>query len=211
MSYAFKQPKPRRVTHQSTPMRDAGRRKDMMAPTTPRNSGISTRPIPITDSIKPKNVTALPNRHSGLPVASRSTTYLPKTPKPVVTRLPRTQKAPVWVRSLLKLHQGSLIATFLLISAALSVYGWTVYSQQLWSQQYQKLVTLQRAERGMTAYGEVMKNNLAQQAQQAGTELVAQTPSNTIFLQPAPPRPNKQATEHQPEPKAPAAKVPLGY
>jgi hypothetical protein len=210
MSYAFKQPKSRRVTHQPTAVRDSGRRRDI-APVINRNSGISSRPATIADSIKLNNATALPNRHSGLPVAPRSITSLPNLSQPVVTRLPRTQKAPIWVRSLLKLHQGSMIVTFLLISAALSVYGWTVYSQQLWSQQYQKLVTLQRTERGMTAYGEVMKNNLAQQAQQAGTELIAQTPSNTIFLQPAPPRPNKQTDANKPEQKAPTSKVPLGY
>jgi hypothetical protein len=217
MSYAFKHPSPHRTTNRRpTAITDSVKKKDV-ASIMNRDRGLSSRTTSITDSVKPSHRNATTsrnsgfptvNRNSGLPATPRQIAVLPKTPN--VTRLPQAPKSPFWLRSLLKLHQGSMIVTFVLISAALTVYGWTVYSQQLWSQQYEKLMTLQRTERGMTAYGEVMKNNLAQQAQQSETNLVAQSPSNTIFLQPAPQRPEK-ATATNTSQQESEPKTPLGY
>ena len=68
----------------------------------------------------------------------------------------------------------------------LSVYGWTVYSQKMWSQAYRKLETLQRHERQLTTANEVLKNHIALQAEQPTTELMPPTSASLIFLQPAP-------------------------
>jgi hypothetical protein len=217
MSYAFKHPSHHRTTNRRpTAITDSVRKKDV-ASTLNRDRGLSSRTTPITDSVRPSYRHSTASSNSGFPAMSRNSA-LPATPRqvaalpkmPNVTRLPNATKTPFWLRSLLKLHQGSMIVTFVLISSALTLYGWTVYSQQLWSQQYEKLMTLQRTERGMTAYGEVMKNNLAQQAQHAESNLVAQSPSNTIFLQPAPQRPAKTAATNTSQQES-EPKTPLGY
>jgi hypothetical protein len=93
---------------------------------------------------------------------------------------------PLWLLRLHTLYRCSSVITFLLVTAMLVVYGWTVYSQQLWSQAYRKLQTLQRSERQLTTNNEVLKNQLAQEAQTSATKLVSPSPATAIFLRPAP-------------------------
>lgn len=127
-----------------------------------------------------------------------------------VEKLPSQQSLPLWLRSLLFLQRGSNIASFCLISATLALYGWTVYTQQLWSQEYRKLEKLQRHERLLTSTNEVIKNQLAKQAERPDTGLVAPNPANMLFLPPAPQRPPKEAPSATSDPK-PAPNMPLGY
>lgn len=117
---------------------------------------------------------------------------------------------PLWLRLFIQLQRGSLVITFVLATAALVVYGNTVYTQQLWSKEYRKLKTLQRNEREMVATNEGLKNQLALQAEQPGSGLVLPSTDSTIFLQPAPQRalPAANPTVLQAEP---APKTPLGY
>ncbi|PLZ76123.1 hypothetical protein [Fischerella thermalis] len=75
---------------------------------------------------------------------------------------------------------------FVLVATTLVIYGWTVYSQQLWSQSYRKLQTLQRDERQLTTTIEVLKNKMAQEAQKPAAGLVSPSPASAIFLPPAP-------------------------
>jgi hypothetical protein len=98
----------------------------------------------------------------------------------------------------------------------LAVYGWTVYSQHMWNQAYQKLGVLQRHERQLTTTNEVLKNQMALQAEQPITGLVPPNPAAVIFLKPAP-----QRSDHAAAPVPPATKpaaqtekptpIPLGY
>ncbi|MBD2741151.1 hypothetical protein [Coleofasciculus sp. FACHB-1120] len=97
-------------------------------------------------------------------------------------------QTPAWLRSLMTLQRTSNLLCFFLIASTLGAYAWTVYTQQMWSQEYRKLETLQRHERQMTAANEALKNQLAQEAELPGTGLVAPNPANTIFLPPAPQR-----------------------
>jgi hypothetical protein len=90
---------------------------------------------------------------------------------------------------LIQLQRGSLIVTFILVTAALVVYGSTMYLQQLWSKEYRKLKTMQRSERQMLAAEGFLKNQIIQQAEQPGSGLVPKTPEHTIYLPSAPPRP----------------------
>jgi hypothetical protein len=105
------------------------------------------------------------------------------------------------------LQRLSLVFTFVLAGSALAVYGWTVYAQQLWSKQYQKLDDLRRDERQLTTSKEVLKGNIAQQADRPGSTLVPQKPDSMIFLKPAPQRPDAQAPATAPS----NSSVPLGY
>ncbi|MBC7823562.1 MAG: hypothetical protein H7126_06730 [Candidatus Parcubacteria bacterium] len=125
-----------------------------------------------------------------------------------VRRLPAPDAPPRWLRSLVRVQQASLIATFTLAGSVLVVYGWTVYAQQLWGKEYQKLEHLRRDERQMTTNGEILKNKIADQAVRPGTTLVPQTPDSLIFLKPAPAR--NLAPGASPAPQA-SPIAPLGY
>jgi hypothetical protein len=50
-----------------------------------------------------------------------------------------TGTIPVWLLRLYKVNRYSSVLAFVLVVATLMVYGWTVYSQELWSQSYRKL------------------------------------------------------------------------
>jgi len=125
----------------------------------------------------------------------------------------RTQSAPLWLLRLCALQRRFCVVTFLLMAGMLTVYAWTVYSQQTWSQAYRKLETLQRHERQLTATSEVLKNYMALQAEQPATGLVLPNPATAIFVVPAP-----QRAARTPESVIPATKagaqtksVPVSY
>ncbi|MEO1429615.1 MAG: hypothetical protein AAFS12_06365 [Cyanobacteria bacterium J06632_19] len=97
--------------------------------------------------------------------------------------MPDGSKVPVWLMRWNSLHRHSAVMTFLLVSATLVVYGWTVYSQHLWSRSYKKLQELQRDERQLTKHDEILKNRMAIEAEKPHSGLVSPTPGNTIFLE----------------------------
>ncbi|MEG3905880.1 hypothetical protein QUB19_26890 [Microcoleus sp. B4-C5] len=104
----------------------------------------------------------------------------------VLKVLPNRQQQPVWLRSLLRAQRASSVVAVMLLGGALSLYGLTVYGEQRWSQEYQKLETLRLREQQLSASSEVLKHQLAKEAQNSETGLVPQNPGDTIFLQPAP-------------------------
>lgn len=109
-------------------------------------------------------------------------------PAVAVKQLPTRRPLPTWLRLLIQLQRGSVIVTFVLVTAALVVYGSTIYMQQRWSKDYSKLKSMQRSERTMIAAGEFLKNQLIQQAEQPGSGLVPRTAAHTIVLEPEPAR-----------------------
>lgn len=133
----------------------------------------------------------------------------------VVKVLPNPQWQPLWLRSLVGVQQASTVALVLLLGTALSVYGLTVYGEQRWTVEYQKLETLRRSEQQLNAASEVLKHQLAKDAENPSTGLAPQKPAETIFLAPLPENrspmadavPNSQpALKHQS-----AVETPLGY
>lgn len=145
-------------------------------------------------------------------VSSSSTTRIP--PQAIGQKVERlhlsSRQSPLWLRSLLFLQRGSDVVTFCLVAITLTVYSWTVYTQQQWSQKYRKLETLQRHERHLTTTNETLKDQLAQQAENPATGLVTPTTANTLYLPPA--RQETQAIPPQSLPKAkPTTSMPLGY
>lgn len=115
------------------------------------------------------------------PVRSPLSAVPALSPRPVVRRLPTSRPLPFWLSLLIYIQRGSLAVAFVLVTAALVVYGSTIYMQQLWSKEYGKLKMMQRSERQMIAVGEGLKNQLIQQAEQPGSGLVPKL-QNTPFL-----------------------------
>ena len=130
----------------------------------------------------------------------------------VLKVLPARQQQPVWLRSLLQAQRASSVVAVMLLGGALSLYGLTVYGEQRWSQDYQKLETLRLQEQQLSAASEVLKHQLAKEAQNPETGLAAPKPGNTIFLQPAPETRSPAAPNSEPALKNRAGvQAPLGY
>jgi hypothetical protein len=128
--------------------------------------------------------------------------------------MPTATAAPIWLLRLYTSHRYSSILTFFLVAATLCMYGWTVYSQQLWSQGYHRLQNLQLHERQLTTTNATLKNKMAEEAEQEAAGLVSPTPARTIFLPAispsatsAPTPPSKPANV-EPQPNMVS---PLGY
>ncbi|MEG3862617.1 hypothetical protein [Microcoleus sp. herbarium12] len=131
----------------------------------------------------------------------------------VLKVLPDRQWQPVWLRSLLQVQRASSALALLLLGGSLSLYGLTVYSEQRWSQEYQKLETLRLREQQLSAASEVLKHQLAKEAQNPETGLTPQNPADTIFLPPAQEQRSPQAAQNS-EPalkKTAGVETPLGY
>ena len=128
--------------------------------------------------------------------------------------LSQPHSVPAWLAWLIALQRRSYIVTFLLVSATLAVYGGTVYTQQLWNREYRQLETLRLQERQYTAALEVLKNQLADQAEQPETGLVPATPSNNLYL-PETPQVERttpsSTTPLKPTPSSQLTPTPLGY
>lgn len=127
-----------------------------------------------------------------------------------VRMLPVRRSLPVWLRLLIQLQRGSTIVAFVLVAATLVVYSTTIYTQQLWSRDYQRLKAMQRQERQMIATSETLKHQLAQQAQKPESGLVRRLPQQAIYLPPAP-EPVAKPVVPSPSPAESAPPKPLGY
>ncbi|MBR8828242.1 MAG: hypothetical protein DSM107014_10160 [Gomphosphaeria aponina SAG 52.96 = DSM 107014] len=100
-----------------------------------------------------------------------------------ITKLPQYQ--PTWLRSLLLLEGGCKIFTFCAIATTLIVYGWTVYVPPRWTEEYHKLMTLEKREREFIEKNEALKNQLATEAEK-DSALENPDPTKAIFLEKAP-------------------------
>ncbi len=119
---------------------------------------------------------------------------------------------PLWLLRLYTFHRYSSVLAFLLVAATLAVYGWTVYSQELWSQSYRRLQNLQRHERLLTTTNATLTNKMAQEAEQSKTGLVSPTPEGMIFLPPASSNSELASPNTKPNPQPQQQTVsPLGY
>jgi hypothetical protein len=158
-------------------------------------------------------------KDSPTPVSSRRQRRSPQrvsdsAPSAPVPDLNKQATTPLWLLRLYALHRHSAIVTFLLVTATLIVYGWTVYSQQLWGKGYRKLQNLQRNERQLTTTNEVLKNKMAQEAQKPAAGLVSPSPADTIFLPPAPKNSNSTPSTSDPESNSQIQQqslTPVGY
>ncbi len=165
---------------------------------------------------KARGATALNPKGKPLAISTRGLTSPPGPNGKAVPILPSSESAPLWLLRLCTWNRQSSIVTLLLVVATLTVYAWTVYSQQTWSQEYHRLVSLQRDERQLATTNEVLKNKMALQAEEQVTGLVPPNPATTIFLTPAQERPAAAADSvvANTEPSRRThqlQKLPLGY
>ena len=110
-----------------------------------------------------------------------------------VKRLPRTNSfpLPLWLRVLMVTQKLSIAMTVMLTISVFAIYGWTVYAQEQWNQQYKKLEQLKRQERQLTTAEGVFDNDMLRSVQKKPGELVRERPEQSIFLQAAPLRPKR--------------------
>lgn len=132
------------------------------------------------------------------------------TALPTVRSLPQIP-LPLWIKALVRFQQASTLITLVLVAGVLSAYGWMVYTQQRWGHAYAKLETLQRRERQLIATNEVLKNQMAQQAEDPKVGLVLPSLNSTIFLNPAPQRPPVKPRTNALEEVEHVPERPLGY
>jgi hypothetical protein len=129
--------------------------------------------------------------------------------------LPNRQLKPLWLRALLSLQRTSSLLTFLLLGCTLTIYGSTVYDQQRWTEQYQKLETLRRNEQQLNSASVVLKHQIAATANDPATGLMPQQSSDMIFLVPAPERPAPPSVSagnlHPQSTQKSITQIPLGY
>jgi hypothetical protein len=147
-------------------------------------------------------------------VGSRPSAPRQMSPGPQLSRrtnlkpLPIVDDRPSWLKSIMGIQTTVAGVTLLMVGSTLGVYGWSVNSQQRWGENYRRLETLRRNERQLIAGTEAMKHNIAQTADPKMLGLETKKSENTVFVQPAPPRPIP--THQTPTPAAPPAS-PLGY
>ncbi|MBW4491601.1 MAG: hypothetical protein KME26_00525 [Oscillatoria princeps RMCB-10] len=147
------------------------------------------------------------------PVNRTLTAVPPMTASQTVKVLPAQATPPLWLRALLGVQRASSVLTLLLVVACLSVYGWTVYSQQMMRKQSRQLEILRRQEGQLAVANETLKNQLAKLAEHPGSGLVSPAPDRMIFLKSAPPR-HRATPPHKPASAGNSQKPasnPLGY
>jgi hypothetical protein len=126
-----------------------------------------------------------------------------------VSQLP--QPLPAWLRSLLTIQRGTGILFGSVFGLSIIVYGYTVYTQDLWKHQHGQLQRLQTQEQQQGVMDENLKHQLAEAADKPDSKLVSPTPKQLVFIPHAPLRPNKSIPTNAQPKTAPAPKAPLGY
>ena len=100
-----------------------------------------------------------------------------------IAKIPRkNDKVHYDLQFLLLINKVSVTIAFILVTLTLSVYGWTVRVPGLWSQEFRKLTKLQQEERYLVGANEVLKHQLAQQAQKPEVGLTQLHPEDLIFI-----------------------------
>ncbi|MDZ8050745.1 MAG: hypothetical protein RMX68_020865 [Aulosira sp. ZfuVER01] len=213
----------------NSPLSLGKRRSTHRQSAAPRASTVAAEPTPIPStrqrrSSKNLSVSAtnesvmLPTVQSGTQKAANfkgQSNTVHKSPRMGFLSLPGMKSSgnlPVWLLRLYTFHRYSSVVTFLLVATTLVVYGWTVYSQDIWSQGYRRLQSLQRHERQLTTTNAALTNKMAEEAEQPAAGLVLPTPDRTIFLPPASYSPNSTPPKTTPDSEPPEQTTsPLGY
>lgn len=119
---------------------------------------------------------------------------------------------PLWLKSFIFLNHGSSIICYITVAIALVLYGMTVYAPRQWTNKYNQLQHLQKQERQFTFTDEILKDSLAESAQQAGSGFVNPEQSKPpIFLPNRNPHPIKPKPINPPESKKIEPISPVAY
>ncbi len=130
-----------------------------------------------------------------------------------IKRIPRTNSfpLPLWLRLLVSTQKLSIAMTVILTVSVFAIYGWTVYAQDKWNQQYKKLEQLNRQERQLTTAAGAFENNAVRAVQKSPGQLVRESPEQSIFIQAAPLRPKREVPETVSETVKSPANERFGY
>lgn len=170
-----------------------------------RPRSMSLAPVP-GDRSRAISLAPAPDERSALPVRPNVRHLHPvapaSRPMPTVRSLPTAQPVPGWLRALAIAQRLLVPVTVAMVGATAVVYGWSVYTQQRWSQNYRQLEALRQQEQQLLAADEVFKNQLAQQAMGDNHALVTSDLNSTLFMDAPPPVAPRPAVP--PEPVAPS-------
>jgi len=122
-----------------------------------------------------------------------------------------SRSTPAWLTGLYHLQNRCTAMTGLLVTALLIAYGWSAYSQYSWQQARSQLEILKKQERQLMQKNEVLKNNLASQAQQPEMGLVYPSPAEAIALEPSSQTTKTSSSISPATPPARVSSLPLGY
>jgi len=100
-----------------------------------------------------------------------------------VKSFPAKGVLPLWLHCLVGIEKGVSFLTLGLVTSTLVLYGWTVYSQRMWSQQYQHLNAVQKTQQQLLMANEVLKNHLARQAESSNSGLELPALDRGVYLQ----------------------------
>ena len=125
----------------------------------------------------------LASKNPNGPWRDRQVTTIKPGIKSAPTTSWRSRPVPIWCLRLRFWQRRVGITTAILMGGMLVSYGSTVDFQQQWGEKFNKLENLQRQEWELTAANEMLKNQLAVEAEQAATELLPPNPAKAIILQ----------------------------
>ncbi len=146
----------------------------------PRKRSDQTQPV-----ATPNNVISLQQVRQRKQLQTQRTQ--PRPPSETVVELsPRQPAQPLWIKSLMVVQNFCSVTTGLLVGTTLALYGMSVYTESIWSQEYQTLERFRRQEHQFRAANELLKHQIVQDAD---NPKASSTMDTMIFLQPALPRP----------------------
>lgn len=124
----------------------------------------------------------------------------------------RYKSIPFWLTILLLTKNVSSLICYVTVGLALTMYGMTVYAPQQWTQKYNQLRELQKKERQFTFSDEVIKHQLALDANQPNSGLVNPDPTQPpIFLPETKVEKIEPVSENKPLPKKINRIYPIAY
>jgi hypothetical protein len=129
--------------------------------------------------------------------------------EPSVREFPAPAPQPRWLQVLLSVQQVSSVLSVGLIGGLLATYGWSVMTQQQWSEAFDRLEGLQKQEQQLLLSNETLKNQLAKDAEQGSSGLIEPTLDSMVFVPQATVRPLAEP-EDIPDVE-PIPVKPLGY
>ncbi|MCW5314211.1 hypothetical protein GTQ43_10470 [Nostoc sp. KVJ3] len=207
----------RRSARMESPARNASTPANQAVPVSSQRQQPSSKNLAVSlknEAIPPKSVKELGkkqtpnlNQQSSGNQKSLRTGFLNNLPT-----MSNPEATPLWLLRLYTFHRYSSVLAFLLVTSTLAVYGWTVYSQELWGKSYRRLQNLQLHERLLTTTNATLTNKMAKEAEQSTAGLVSPTPQGMIFLPPASHSPKPASSNTTPNSETPQQTLsPLGY
>ncbi|GAB4533366.1 MAG: hypothetical protein Tsb0014_18720 [Pleurocapsa sp.] len=119
------------------------------------------------------------------PLANTSQVNNKSLPVNSARHISGNQALPANLQVLMLLQRCSFGVALISMVTSIGVYISTVRIPQQWSQEYEKLETLQRQERQLTTINETIRYEIAKQAGQEKSELSILNPDDAIFVTPA--------------------------